>query len=50
MVYFKPFENPSNSWTIGYVTGHKYKIHWGQTGLDFDEMTMTISEQYEEND
>lgn len=50
MVYFKPFENPGNSWTIGYVTGHKYKIHWGQTGLDWDSMTMTLSEMWEPED
>ena len=50
MVYFKEKLKPMNNWVIGYVTGHKYKIHWGQTGLDWDTMTMTISENYEETD
>lgn len=26
---------PSASWPTPFVTGHKYKIHWG-TGLDFE--------------
>jgi len=27
-----------SGWTVPFVTGHKYKIHWGTVGLDFDRM------------
>ena len=50
MAYFKESLKPSNSWTIAYVTGYKYKIHWGQTGLDWDTMSMSITETYETTD
>jgi len=23
-------------WAVPFVTGHKYKISWGYTGIDFD--------------
>jgi len=23
-------------WAVPFVTGHKYKISWGFTGIDFD--------------
>jgi hypothetical protein len=39
-----------NEWTIPFVTGHKYKIHWGQTGLDYDQMTIDASERWQETD
>jgi hypothetical protein len=35
-IEFKPKTNPASSWTFGLVTGHKYKIHWGNTGIDFE--------------
>ena len=50
MAYFKEKLDPVETWTIGYVTGHKYKIHWGQTGLDWDTVSLRVSEMYEEND
>jgi hypothetical protein len=25
-------------WTVPFVTGHKYKISWGNNGLDWDQM------------
>lgn len=50
MAYFKESLKPMNSWTIGYVTGYKYKIHWGQTGLDWDSMSMYVTETYETTD
>jgi hypothetical protein len=37
-------------WAIPWITGHKYKIHWGTTGIDFEEMRLTLSERWEEND
>lgn len=27
-----------SGWTVPFVTGHKYKISWGNNGLDWDAM------------
>jgi hypothetical protein len=32
------------------VTGHKYKVHWGKTGLDFETLKMTMSQRWEDTD
>jgi hypothetical protein len=32
------------------VTGHKYKISWGGTGLDFELMNIELSEEWSETD
>jgi hypothetical protein len=32
------------------VTGHKYRIKWGKTGLDFDSMSSEITEEWKQND
>jgi hypothetical protein len=48
-----PFQakgSPSNGWSIPFITGHKYKIHWGNVGLDFDQMTIGISERWTPED
>jgi hypothetical protein len=45
-IIFKLKQNPMNGWAIPFVTGHKYKIHWGQTGLDYDQMTVDPSERW----
>lgn len=31
-------KNPSKCWAIPVVTGHKYRMHWSNTGLDFEKM------------
>ena len=36
IVPFKDKSNPSNGWAVPFVTGHKYKINWGDTGLDWN--------------
>lgn len=33
---FKLSLDPSNGWAVPFVTGHKYKIHFGMTGLDYE--------------
>jgi hypothetical protein len=38
---FKDGVDPSNGWAVPFITNAKYKVHWGLTGLDFEEMTMT---------
>lgn len=35
-IFWKGKKSPGNSWTFPFVTGHKYKIHWAKTGLDFE--------------
>ena len=37
-IFFKPSLNPRNSWTFPVVTGHKYKVRWAKTGVDFVRM------------
>jgi hypothetical protein len=49
LVPFKPKLDPSNGWAMPYVTGHRYRIHWG-AGLDFTEMRVEVSERWEEDD
>jgi hypothetical protein len=49
-ILFKPKQDPGNAWTMPFVTGHKYKIHWADTGLDFEEMRIEISERWEATD
>jgi len=34
------------AWAVPFVTGHKYKISWGYTGLDFDQMQVDLSERW----
>lgn len=49
-IMFKPKINPMNAWATPFVTGHKYKIHWGVTGLDFEKMRLTMSKKWEDTD
>jgi len=49
-INFKIFERPMSAWTAPYVVGHKYKIHWGKVGLDFENMKVQISDQYKPED
>jgi hypothetical protein len=42
-------KNPSNSWPIPVVTGHKYRIHWGENA-DFTAMRMEMSPRWTEDD
>jgi len=43
---FTPKKDPVMGWATPFVTGHKYKIHWATTGIDFEAMTATLSERY----
>lgn len=47
---FKEKQDPGNGWAGTFVTGHKYKVHWGMGGLDLDQMGMYISERWESTD
>jgi len=41
--------NPSRAWAFPVVTGHKYKLHWGQ-GLDWTNMQMDLSQMWTPRD
>ena len=38
--------NPMFSNTISIVTGHKYRLHWGKTGLNFEDLLVELDENY----
>lgn len=40
---------PSSGWAVPFVTGHTYRINWGD-GLDFTQMKMWQSERWETTD
>ena len=50
VVPFKEKMRPEKSWAIPFVTGHKYKISWGYTGIDFDQMEVDLSERWQNDD
>jgi len=39
-----------SGWTVPFVTGHKYKISWGNNGLDWDQMEVELSERWVDSD
>jgi hypothetical protein len=43
-------KKPTKDWALPWVTGHKYKVSWGTTGIDFEKITLTLSERWEAND
>jgi len=49
-INYKDKQNPKDSWTFPFVTGHKYKIHWSATGVDFTNMNLGMSEKWQETD
>jgi hypothetical protein len=42
--------DPSNHWTVSWVTGHKYHIHWGYTGLNFENIKFQLAEHWAPSD
>lgn len=49
-IQFKEKLKPMNAWIPAIATGHKYKIHWGGWGLDFEKMTLDLSNRWKETD
>jgi hypothetical protein len=45
-IIYKPKLDPSNGWATPFVTGHKYKIHFGMTGLNFENLRIDMSERW----
>ncbi|MFN9903281.1 MAG: hypothetical protein ACK55Z_31815, partial [bacterium] len=46
VVPFKDKRDPNFAWAVPFVTGHKYKISWGSTGIDFTQMQVDQSEKW----
>ena len=49
VVPFRDKLKPNNAWAMPFVTGHRYRVHWGE-GLDFTQMAVEVSERWEEED
>lgn len=49
-IFFKGAREPDDAWAVPFVTGHRYKIHWSDTGLDFTRMRIDLSRRWEETD
>jgi len=49
-IEFKPKKDPMNGWATPFVTGHKYIFHFGLTGLDFEQVQLTMSQRWEDTD
>ena len=47
---FKDKQDPGFGWAVAYVTGKKYKVSFGMTGVDYESMRMDLSEKWEETD
>ena len=37
-IQFRPELEPMKGWPVPLVTGHKYKISWGDSGIDWLQM------------
>jgi len=48
-IEFKEKQDPSNGYAVAYVTGHKYKIHFG-TGLDFESAQLNLAQNWRADD
>jgi len=45
-IEFKEKLLPRNAWTPPFVTGHKYKFSFGNTGVDFEKIDIELSERW----
>jgi len=49
-VKFKDKFDPKNGWAVPFVTGHKYRFHFGKIGTNFENLKITQSEKWEITD
>jgi hypothetical protein len=47
---WKEKSRPAFSNTISIVTGHKYRIHWGKTGINFENLRIGVDENFLKTD
>ena len=41
---------PNKNWAQAFVLGHKYKIHIGVVGIDFESIVITVAQPYKPTD
>lgn len=41
---------PANGWAVPFVTGHKYRFHFGKIGTNFENLKITQSTKWEQTD
>lgn len=49
-IKFDDMGQPDGGWHVPFVTGHKYKVSWGASGLDFEEMWVYVEQNWESGD
>jgi len=47
---WKEKKNPAFANTISIVTGHKYRFHFGKTGINFEDLSIKIDRNFEADD
>ena len=45
-----PFKDLGLPWATPFVTGHKYRFHFGMTGINFENWKISTSFRWEETD
>jgi hypothetical protein len=45
-IIFKAKKDPANGWAVPFVTGHSYRVHFGMTGINFENLKVTMSERW----
>ena len=49
-IIYKSKLDPKDGWATPFVTGHKYKFHFGLTGIDFERVQLSMSERWVDTD
>jgi hypothetical protein len=42
--------DPGNSNVVPFITGHKYRFHFGVTGINFENMNVEFNENWDQSD
>ena len=42
--------SPSKGWHMPFVTGHRYKVSWGASGLDFETIQVRVEQNWASTD
>lgn len=44
--FFKSKKDPTNSWALPFVTGHKYRMYWDKGQLNWTNMRVEVSRMW----
>lgn len=47
---FDDMGTPGSGWHMPFVTGHRYKVSWGASGLDFETIQVKVEYNWEDGD